>query len=171
MQGMYVEQSPRRLMHAASLQGGHSDRARNMTTTASNASEDKRTDGRLPFRHDSRRLDRGEIDRIAARRVRIELEARRGKTAATKPLSPAMVGTGILAGVAFVFSVMTWLNETTQDKVDKATAPLATRMTEMDRRLTDRLDAVDARIERLEVRVDKQFETVNTKLDLLLKRR
>lgn len=151
-------------MHAASLQGGHSDRARNMTTTASNASEDKRTDGRLPFRHGSRRLDRDEIDRI-------ELEARRGKTAATKPLSPAMVGTGILAGVAFVFSVMTWLNETTQDKVDKATAPLATRMTEMDRRLTDRLDAVDARIERLEVRVDKQFETVNTKLDLLLKRR
>ncbi|EYS88562.1 hypothetical protein CF68_35190 [Cupriavidus sp. SK-4] len=82
-----------------------------------------------------------------------------------------MVGTGILAGVAFVFSVMTWLNETTQDKVDKATAPLATRMTEMGRRLTDRLDAVDAHIERLEVRVDKQFETINTKLDLLLKRR
>ncbi|RWA50271.1 hypothetical protein AU476_28220 [Cupriavidus sp. UYMSc13B] len=142
-----------------------------MTTTASNTSEDKHADGRLPFRHGFSRLDRDEIDRIAARRVRIELEARRGKTAATKPHSPAMVGTGILAGVAFVFSVMTWLNETTQDKVDKATAPLATRMTEMDRRLTDRLDAVDARIERLEVRVDKQFETINTKLDLLLKRR
>ncbi|WP_276307891.1 hypothetical protein [Cupriavidus neocaledonicus] len=41
----------------------------------------------------------------------------------------------------------------------------------MDRRITDRLDAVDARIERLEVRVDKQFETINTKLDQLLKRR
>ncbi|XYI31308.1 hypothetical protein MNJPNG_03985 [Cupriavidus oxalaticus] len=81
-----------------------------------------------------------------------------------------MVVTGILAGVAFVFSVMSWLNESTQDKIDKATGPLTARITEMDRRLTGRLDALDARIERLEVRVDKQFENVNAKLDLLLKR-
>jgi hypothetical protein len=93
-------------------------------------------------------------------------------------LPATAIGTGVLAGVAFVFSVMTWLNEATQDKLDKATAPLATRMTEMDRRFTERFDAADARMERFETRVDrlearfeKEFETVNTKLDLLLKRR
>ncbi|SOZ37230.1 hypothetical protein [Cupriavidus neocaledonicus] len=88
-----------------------------MTTTASNTFHDKRTEGPQPFRHGFKRIDRDEIDTIAARRVRIELEARQGKTAAARPLGPAMVGTGILAGVAFFFSVMTWLNETTQDKV------------------------------------------------------
>lgn len=170
MQGMYVEQSPRCAMRAA-CQAAIQTWVQNMTTTASNTFHDERPEGRQPFRRGSKRIDRNEIETIAARRVRIELEVRQGKTAATRPLGPAMVGTGILAGVAFVFSVMTWLNDATQDKVDKATAPLASRMAETDRRITDRLDALDTRIERLEVRVDKQFETINTKLDQLLRRR
>lgn len=162
MQCMYVEHSPRRLLPVALPGGGQTHWASNMTTT-------KPAAARQPFRHDARRLDRDEVKRIATRQVRIELEARREETAA-RSFHPAMVVTGILAGVAFVFSVMSWLNESTQDKIDKATGPLTARITEMDRRLTGRLDALDARIERLEVRVDKQFENVNAKLDLLLKR-
>ncbi|MCY1295353.1 hypothetical protein D9M68_659100 [compost metagenome] len=101
-----------------------------------------------PFRHDARRLDRDEMKRIVTRQVRIELEA---QGAAPKPFNPAMVGTGILAGIAFIFSVMSWLNEGTQDKVGKITGPLASQITEMGRRLT-------GRIERLESRVDKVDE-------------
>ncbi|MEM5428917.1 hypothetical protein [Cupriavidus oxalaticus] len=163
MQCMYIEHSPRRLLLAASPGGGQTYWASNMTT-------DKPAPGRQPFRHDARRVDRDEMKRIVTRQVRIELEARR-EMAAAKPMNPAMVLTGILAGVAFIFSVMSWLNESTQDKIEKATGPLASRITEMDRRLTGRLDAVDARIERLEASVGKQFENVNAKLDLLLKRR
>ncbi|QBY52379.1 hypothetical protein [Cupriavidus oxalaticus] len=157
MQCMYVEHSPRRLLLAASPGGGQIHWASNMTNA-------KPAAGRQPFRHDARRLDRDEMKRIATRQVRIELDAWQEKTAA-KPFNPAMVVTGILAGVAFVFSVMSWLNESTQDKIEKATGPLASRITEMDRRLTGRLDAVDSRIERLEVRVEKGFEEFNEKLE------
>ncbi|WP_147316180.1 hypothetical protein [Cupriavidus sp. P-10] len=157
MQCMYVEHSPRRLLLAASPAGGQTLWASNMTTA-------KPAAGRQPLRHDARRLDRDEMKRIVTRQVRIELEARREMTAA-KPFHPAMVVTGILAGVAFVFSVMSWLNESTQDKIDKTTGPLASRITEMDRRLTGRLDAVDSRIERLEVRVEREFENINAKLE------
>lgn len=157
MQCMYVEHSPRRLLLAASPGGGQTHWASNMTTAKPPAE-------RQPFRHDARRLDRDEMKRIVTRQVRIELDARREKTA-VKPFNPTMVGTGILAGVAFVFSVMSWLNESTQDKIDKTTGPLASRITEMDRRLTGRLDAVDARIERLEVRVEREFENINAKVE------
>jgi septal ring factor EnvC (AmiA/AmiB activator) len=126
-----------------------------MSATASNASQNKPAGSRLPFRQGVRRLHRDEIDRIAARRVRLEFEARQEKTAATRRLNPAMVGTGILAGVAFVFSVLTVLNQATQDKVDKATAPLAARTTEMGGHIMARFNAVDQRMDRLEVRVDK----------------
>jgi len=157
MPSMHVEHSPRCLLPVASPGGGQTHWAGNMTTS-------KPTAGRQAFRHDARRLDRDEMKRIATRQVRIELEARQEKNAA-KPVNPAMVVTGILAGIAFVFSVMSWLNESTQDKIDKATGPLASGITEMDRRLTGRLDAVDARIDRLEVRVEKEFENVNAKLE------
>jgi hypothetical protein len=178
MQDMYVEQSPRCAMQAAPLSGGNSEWARNMTTTVSDSDHDKRTRGRLPPRHGFRRIESNNIARIVARRVGAELQARPGQVAAARPLPATAIGTGVLAGVALVLSVMTWLNEATHDKPDKATAPLATRMTEIDRRFTDRFDAADARMERIETRIDrlearyeKEFETVNTKLDLLLKRR
>ncbi|MFS8976045.1 hypothetical protein PO002_16310 [Cupriavidus necator] len=131
------------------------------TTTASNAYQDKPTEDRWALRHGSRRLDRDEVDKIARRRVRIELEAQQKKMADTKTLTPAMAGAGILAGVAFVFSVMTLLNESTQDNVEKAIGPLAARSAEMDKRITDRFDAVDKRIERLDGRVDKVEERLS----------
>lgn len=87
-----------------------------MTTTASNAYQEKPTEDRWALRHASRRLDRNEVDKIARRRFRIELEAQQKKMAVAKTLSPAMVAAGILAGMAFVFSVMTWLSESAQDK-------------------------------------------------------
>ncbi|WP_349609629.1 hypothetical protein [Cupriavidus sp. DF5525] len=132
-----------------------------MHTTTSNAYPDKPTEGRWALGHGSRRLDRDEVDKIARRRVRIELEAQQKKMADTKTLTPAMVGTGILAGVAFNFSVMTLLNESAQDKVDKATGPLSARISEMDKRVTDRFDAVDKRMERLDGRVDKVEERLS----------
>ncbi|WP_454741476.1 hypothetical protein [Cupriavidus necator] len=166
-----------------------------MTTTASNAYQEKPTEDRWALRHGSRRLDRNEVDKIARRRFRIELEAQQKKMAVAKTLSPAMVAAGILAGMAFVFSVMTWLGESAQDKIDKAIAPIPVRIAELDTRVTGRLDALDKRMDRMEGRVDKveerlshidsrldrvdarfdavdaRFESIDTKLNLLLKRR
>ncbi|WP_354686207.1 hypothetical protein [Cupriavidus necator] len=132
-----------------------------MTTTASNAYQDKAAADHWPLHQRVRRLDREEIDKIARRRVRIELEAHAKKMADTKTLTPAMVGTGILAGIAFAFSVMTLLNDSTQDKVDKATGPVSARLIEIDKRVTDRFDVADKRMERLEGRVDKVEERLS----------
>lgn len=135
--------------------------AHNMTTTASNAYPDKPTEGRWALGH---RLPtagpgRGRQDRQAPGQDRTGGTTE--KMADTKTLTPAMVGTGILAGVAFNFSVMTLLNESAQDKVDKATGPLSARISEMDKRVTDRFDAVDKRMERLDGRVDKVEERLS----------
>lgn len=166
-----------------------------MTTTASNAYQEKPTEDRWALRHASRRLDRNEVDKIARRRFRIELEAQQKKMAVAKTLSPAMVAAGILAGMAIVFSVMTWLGESAQDKIDKAIAPIPVRIAELDTQVTGRLDALDKRMDRMEGRVDKveerlshiesrldrvdarfdavdaHFESLDAKLNLLLKRR
>ncbi|WP_151071293.1 hypothetical protein [Cupriavidus oxalaticus] len=118
-----------------------------------------------PFRHDARRLDRDEMKRIVTRQVRIELEA---QGTAPKPFNPAMVGTGILAGIAFIFSVMSWLNEGTQDKVGKITGPLASQVTEMDRRLTGRIERLESRVDKVDERlldIEKRLERIDGRFD------
>ncbi|MGY8523744.1 hypothetical protein [Paracidovorax citrulli] len=66
----------------------------------------------------------------------------------------ATVGAVLAAVVAALFTGMTFLNALAQDKVERGTMPLNAQITEMDKRLTGRLDVID-----------KTLERVNTKLD------
>ncbi len=105
------------------------------------------------------------------------------QTAATIP--PWGVFASVGSGIALVISVMSYQSSTTQDKVDKGTAPLRAQIVEMDKRLSGRLDAVDRTLDRfgsrlnavegrlgaLEVRVgavETRLERMDAKLDRLL---
>ncbi|UBM12782.1 hemolysin XhlA family protein [Cupriavidus metallidurans] len=127
------------------------------------------------------------LDMVAKRVVEMQKTDKTAKAAKT-PISPGVIFAAATGGIALIFSVMTWLSSSTQDKVDKGTGPITIQLTEMDKRLTGRLDAVDKRLERIETRTDKiddrlskiesrldradaRFDTVDAKLDQLIKRR
>lgn len=63
-------------------------------------------------------------------------------------------GAGVGATLAAIFSVMTWLNATTQDKLDKGTAPLNMQISQMDKRVTGRFDSLDKLVEKGTSRLD-----------------
>lgn len=70
---------------------------------------------------------------------------------------------GMIAGaLAFVFSIMTWINASTTDKlapvsnaIDALDKRITTQLSEIDKRYAARMDTTDKRLDRLEVRVDK----------------
>jgi septal ring factor EnvC (AmiA/AmiB activator) len=109
------------------------------------------------------RLGNGEVDRIAKRMVRIK--AQHNVETQVKPFDLATHFAGAAAGIALIFSVMVWISSSTQDKVDKGTAPLTVQIGEMDKRLSGRLDAVDKRLTEGFAAVDKRLDRVEAHAD------
>lgn len=80
-----------------------------------------------------------------------------------------MIGTAVTAVAAAIFAFLTYTSSATQDKVDRGTAPLNVQISEMDKRLTGRLDSSEKTLEKISTRLDSIEGRLST-MELRLER-
>lgn len=86
----------------------------------------------------------------------------------------------VASGIALVISLISYQSSTMRVQVDKGMAPLRAELVEMDKRLTNRLDAIDRSLDRIESRLDvidgrlgamdRRLDQMDAKLNRLLGR-
>lgn len=89
-----------------------------------------------------------------------------GRDAAKTPW--ALIFTAVGSALAVIFTALTYMSSNTQDKVDRGTAPLNVQISEMDKRITGRLDSNDKVLEKVNARLDSidgRLSTIELRLE------
>ncbi|MFC4340876.1 hypothetical protein [Cupriavidus numazuensis] len=79
-----------------------------------------------------------------------------------------MIGTACAAVSAAIFAALTYLSSSTQDKVDRGTAPLNVQIQEMDKRITGKFEVNDKVLEKINTRLDSidgRLSTIELRLE------
>lgn len=146
-----------------------------MTMTTTEHSKDEQNE------HEARPLGRRRrtaADYVVMKKIEKDM-------AAKSSFSPGVIFAGVASGLAVIFSVMSWINSSTVDKLAPVTTAIdgldkriTSQLTEMDKRYTARMDSMDKRLDRLEVRADKvddrlgkietRLESMDGKIDRIL---
>src|SRR5262249_47913350 len=75
------------------------------------------------------------------------------------------LGAAVGAMVCAIFAILTYQAQATQDKIDKAVAPIGVRLDAFEKHTATKFEALDHRVTEMEKRIDVRFTEMEKRVD------